>query len=106
MPLYEYECQDCGTRSEEIQRFSDPPLSTCRACGGRLRKLLSAPAFHLKGSGWYATDYGAKKADSSGAEPSAEGSSGDSSKKEKVSSGSAAAKGEPKGSATPAKAGT
>jgi putative FmdB family regulatory protein len=57
MPLYEYQCRDCKTRSEVIRRFSDPPLTTCEACGGTLDKLLSAPAFQLKGSGWYKTDY-------------------------------------------------
>ncbi len=57
MPLYEYQCQSCGDLSEVIQRMSDPPLSTCEACGGDLKKLLSAPAFQFKGTGWYVTDY-------------------------------------------------
>lgn len=65
MPLYEYQCQACGARTEELQRFSDPPLTTCKICGGALTKLVSAPAFHLKGSGWYATDYGGKKKEGS-----------------------------------------
>jgi|CXWL01.1.fsa_nt_gi putative FmdB family regulatory protein len=60
MPIYEYACQSCGARSEVLQKLSDPPLETCSECGGSLRKLVSAPAFHLKGSGWYATDYGGK----------------------------------------------
>ncbi|HKW00513.1 MAG TPA: zinc ribbon domain-containing protein [Vicinamibacterales bacterium] len=60
MPLYEYECQSCHRRLEKIQKFSDPPLEVCPHCGGRLEKLISSPAFHLKGSGWYATDYAKK----------------------------------------------
>ena len=60
MPLYEYECQSCHRRLEKIRKFSDPPLEVCPHCGGRLEKLISSPAFHLKGSGWYATDYARK----------------------------------------------
>ena len=58
MPLYEYKCQSCGKTFEVIQKFADEPLKTHPECGGIVEKLLSAPAFHLKGSGWYATDYG------------------------------------------------
>lgn len=57
MPLYEYECGACGHRFEVIQKFSDAPITECPACLGTLRKLQSAPAFQLKGTGWYATDY-------------------------------------------------
>jgi putative FmdB family regulatory protein len=57
MPLYEYKCRSCGKTFEVIQRFSDEPLTTHPECGGIVDKLLSAPAFHLKGTGWYATDY-------------------------------------------------
>lgn len=60
MPLYEYQCESCGRRTEALQRMSDPPLAVCPHCGGALKKLLSAPAFQLKGSGWYATDYAKK----------------------------------------------
>lgn len=60
MPIYEYECEACGHRSEELQRMDDPPLATCPACGGPYKKLLSAPAFQFKGSGWYVTDYARK----------------------------------------------
>jgi putative FmdB family regulatory protein len=61
MPLYEYECSACGHRFEIIQRFSDPPAETCVACGqGPVLKLLSAPAVHFKGTGWYVTDYAKK----------------------------------------------
>jgi putative FmdB family regulatory protein len=57
MPLYEYECDACGHRFEVIQKFSDAPIDKCPVCGGTVHKLQSAPAFHLKGTGWYATDY-------------------------------------------------
>ena len=57
MPLYEYECLTCGARFEEIQKFSDPPVKKHAGCGGKVRKLLSPPAFQFKGSGWYITDY-------------------------------------------------
>jgi putative FmdB family regulatory protein len=61
MPLYEYECESCGSRLEHIhQKFSDPRLEECPKCGGKLRKLISSPAFQFKGSGWYVTDYARK----------------------------------------------
>jgi putative FmdB family regulatory protein len=60
MPLYEYQCDACGHRFETIQKFSDLPIETCPKCGGAVKKLQSAPAFHLKGSGWYVTDYAKK----------------------------------------------
>ena len=59
MPIYEYHCAECGAHFELIRKFSDPPLEKCTKCGGKEpEKLVSASAFHLKGSGWYATDYG------------------------------------------------
>jgi putative FmdB family regulatory protein len=57
MPLYEYLCHSCGKRFEVIQKFSDEPLKTHEECGGDVERLISAPAFHFKGSGWYVTDY-------------------------------------------------
>ncbi len=57
MPLYEYQCAKCGKVFERIQKFSDPPVVVHEECGGVVERLISAPAFHLKGSGWYATDY-------------------------------------------------
>ncbi len=59
MPLYEYECPNDGT-FERMQKFSDPPLTTCPTCGGPVEKLLSAPAIQFKGTGWYITDYARK----------------------------------------------
>lgn len=58
MPIYEYQCQSCGHQMEAIQSFSDAPLTKCPACHHKkLKKLISAPSFHLKGTGWYATDF-------------------------------------------------
>jgi putative FmdB family regulatory protein len=57
MPLYEYKCDSCGKTFEVIQKFADEPLTAHPECGGKVERLLSAPAFHLKGTGWYATDY-------------------------------------------------
>lgn len=58
MPIYEYECNACGEQHEFIQKFSESPKRKCPACGkSRLRKLISAAAFHLKGGGWYVTDF-------------------------------------------------
>lgn len=61
MPIYEYSCDKCGDQFEHLQGFSDKPLRKCKKCGGRLKKLVSECSFHLKGSGWYVTDYGGKK---------------------------------------------
>lgn len=60
MPLYEYHCLKCGEQVEKIQKFSDPPLTICDKCGGKLERLLSSPAIQFKGSGWYVTDYARK----------------------------------------------
>jgi len=61
MPIYEYQCLSCGKKTEVLQRMDDAPLAACPTCGGEVKKLISAPSFQLKGSGWYATDYGGKK---------------------------------------------
>lgn len=66
MPIYEYECPNCGKHYEIIQKFSDEPLNRCPECGGHLHKLISRTSFVLKGTGWYVTDYaspGRKKAE-------------------------------------------
>ena len=72
MPLYEYQCKSCHSLTERIQKFSDQPLAICPHCGGELEQLVSAPAVHFKGAGWYVTDY-AKK---SGAAPAGGNNSG------------------------------
>ncbi len=58
MPIYEYECLSCGKEYEIMQKITDKPLSKCRECGGKLHKKISNTSFVLKGTGWYATDYG------------------------------------------------
>lgn len=58
MPIYEYECHVCGHRLEKLQKISDQPLTDCPACEqSSLKKLVSAVAFRLSGSGWYETDF-------------------------------------------------
>jgi len=64
MPIYEYQCDKCGKTIESFQRFSDSPLSDC-SCGGHLSKLISLNSFHLKGTGWYVTDYAKGKGNQS-----------------------------------------
>jgi putative FmdB family regulatory protein len=61
MPIYEYSCQKCGVRVEVMQKITDKPLKRCKSCGGKLEKEWSTSSFQLKGSGWYVTDYAAKK---------------------------------------------
>jgi len=60
MPIYEYQCRACGERTEILQRLDEAPLAHCPRCGGPMTKLISAPAFQFKGSGWYVTDYAGK----------------------------------------------
>ncbi|MFH1146686.1 MAG: FmdB family zinc ribbon protein [Pseudomonadota bacterium] len=60
MPVYEYQCQQCSRITESWQKISDAPLTECPHCSGGLKKLISCSSFHLKGSGWYVTDYAGK----------------------------------------------
>ena len=60
MPIYEYECMDCGEHFEIMQKFNDRPITSCPSCSGKIRKLVSNCSFQLKGSGWYVTDYAKK----------------------------------------------
>ncbi len=75
MPLYEYQCKKCHSLTERIQKFSDPPLTTCPHCGGELEQLISAPAVQFKGSGWYVTDYARNSSKGKGGNGSAASSS-------------------------------
>jgi putative FmdB family regulatory protein len=85
MPLYEYECEACGRRFENIQKYSDPPIEVCRHCGkGPVRKLLSSPAIQFKGTGFYITDY--KKSGGGGESSKSSTSSSESSSSESKSS--------------------
>jgi putative FmdB family regulatory protein len=61
MPIYEYRCNSCERIIEVMQKFSDKPLTRCPSCSGRITRLISNCSFHLKGTGWYVTDY--KKGD-------------------------------------------
>ena len=89
MPLYEYKCNNCGHRFEKIVKFSDEPLTVCPQCGKEtIEQLLSAPATHFKGGGWYVTDYARKN--------SAPSSSDNSDKKSDVSASSTDSKSESK----------
>lgn len=60
MPLYEYRCKKCGHHFEKIQSFSAPDEKECPECKGEVERLISAPAFQFKGSGWYVNDYASK----------------------------------------------
>jgi putative FmdB family regulatory protein len=85
MPTYEYECTGCGQHIEVFQRFSEDSLTTCRNCGGALRKVFHPAGIVFKGSGFYATDSRSKKPSTPGtkkegsstkADPSSGSSSG------------------------------
>lgn len=71
MPIYEYSCQKCQARVEVMQKITDKPLKRCQNCGGKLEKEWSTSSFQLKGSGWYVTDYAAKKSGAPDKEPAA-----------------------------------
>jgi len=61
MPIYEYECTKCGHQTEIWQKFFDAPITKCEMCSGKMKKLISQSTFHLKGTGWYVTDYASKR---------------------------------------------
>ncbi len=61
LPIYEYECQNCGNFVEALQGFNEEPLKTCDMCNeDTLKLLISLSSFHLKGNGWYKSDYAKK----------------------------------------------
>jgi len=95
MPIYEYSCAGCGCTTEAWQKLSDPPLSDCASCGGKMKKLISRNSFHLKGSGWYVTDYAGKSA--KGENPDKQADSGKEAGSDKTGDGAAS-----KGDAEPA----
>jgi len=89
MPLYEYECDACGTRFEVIRKFSDPPLEECTKCGkSSIRRLQSSPAIQFKGTGWYITDYSQKGKSGGDASSSSKNEKGEKSETKKPDSGS------------------
>jgi putative FmdB family regulatory protein len=103
MPLYEYECDDCGERFEMIRKFSDPPLEECRSCGkGPVTKLVSSPAIQFKGEGWYVTDYaGRGKPDANSVEKTSPKSDNKSTDKSAESKGADGKAGDKKDAAKP-----
>lgn len=110
MPFYEYECSDCKFYSEVMQKISDKPLKKCPSCGSNaFKRLISAPVFRLKGSGWYETDFKSDKENKRNlagedreAPADAKGESTPESKGESKGEAKADAKAEAKGGAKPA----
>ncbi|HET8917941.1 MAG TPA: zinc ribbon domain-containing protein [Candidatus Binatia bacterium] len=105
MPIYEYQCQKCGT-FEVTQRITEKPLGKCPTCKGKVKKLISNTSFQLKGTGWYVTDYarkdnnkGAGKGEN-GAKPSAESKSDSKSDSKGESKTESSSTGSPKSSST------
>lgn len=93
MPIYEYRCGECSQVFEALQRVRDEPLDTCRLCGGPAERIISSPAIHFVGSGWYVTDYARK------------GEKGKEEGKEKGEKAASGGKGKEEGSAGAAKNG-
>jgi putative FmdB family regulatory protein len=104
MPTYEYACTSCGQHVEIFQRLAEPPLETCVACGGHMRKVFFPAGIVFKGSGFYATDSRSKSTSSassdsgsgsSGADSSAGSGSGSGSKKTDTSKGGSSGQAKP-----------
>jgi putative FmdB family regulatory protein len=96
MPIYEYDCQKCGT-FETTQKITDKPLAKCPTCKGKVKKLISNTSFQLKGTGWYVTDY-ARKGKSNG-----EGNGSKSSSSESKSESKGESKSDAKSESSPSK---
>jgi|SRR5882672_6393711 putative FmdB family regulatory protein len=96
MPIYEYDCQKCGT-FETTQKITDKPLAKCPTCKGKVKKLISNTSFQLKGTGWYVTDY-ARKGKSNG-----EGNGSKPSSPESKSESKGESKSDTKSESTPSK---
>ncbi len=95
MPIYEYQCRKCKSHVEVFQKINDKPLTKCRKCGGRLEKVISAPAIQFKGSGWYVTDYarqGKERKDKGEGETTAEDKTTDKKSDQKTKEAPAATK--------------
>jgi putative FmdB family regulatory protein len=91
LPIYEYKCEGCGEVFEVIQKFADEPLAVHDKCGGHVHRLMSAPSFQFKGTGWYVTDYakgnasGPPKSESSKSEGKSDSGKSESSEKSESS---------------------
>ena len=81
MPIYEYQCQKCGT-FEVTQRITEKSLSKCPTCKNKVKKLISNTSFQLKGTGWYVTDYARKGQNGDAKDDKAAKSPADSNNKE------------------------
>lgn len=73
MPIYEYQCDDCGRISEVLKKGFEDTVETCESCGGQARRIMSNTSFVLKGTGWYVTDYCGKNASTGGGNGNGEG---------------------------------
>ena len=102
MPIYEYECGQCGSIVEAWQRVGSPPPDACGSCGGSLHKLISHSSFVLKGGGWYNDGYSGKKAGSSGGSKGVSETSDSSKTTTEKSSSSEGSKSPPSTSSAPA----
>ena len=104
MPIYEYKCSACGHQEDHLQKLSERPLTKCPACGKKkYAKQLTAAGFQLKGSGWYATDYGKGNAGTKPAESKAEAGDKAEQKSEKEKKDSGSTSTETKSTATESK---
>lgn len=99
MPLHEYLCGKCGKTSEILQAVGEKSATICPYCGGKLKKLISAPAIQFKGSGWYVTDYAKKGMASSPSEKADAGEKSSKSEETPKAADSAAASSKDSGGA-------
>jgi putative FmdB family regulatory protein len=102
MPLYDYKCQQCGQTFEVRQRISEEPLKVHEGCGGEVERLISAPALHFKGTGWYVTDYAKNGKSPSTSTPDGKSDSKGESKSEPAAASKTETKAETKSEASPA----
>jgi putative FmdB family regulatory protein len=95
VPIYEYKC-DNGHVFDVMQKMSEEPLTECVECGAPAHRVLTAPAVHFKGSGFYNTDYGKRKGGGSNGSSSEGSSSSDSSSSSSSSDSGSSSKSESK----------
>ena len=102
MPIYEYECDKCGHHVEALQKITDAPIIECDQCHSEMKKLISQSTFHLKGTGWYVTDYASKNKNSQVGEKE-KASAGNDTPKKKVEAKTATEKAPKKDASGPSK---
>ena len=103
MPIYEYQCQKCGT-FEVTQRITEKPLGRCLTCKGKVKKLISNTSFQLKGTGWYVTDYARKSNGASKDENSSKSTSDSKSESKKSDSSTSTSEKSPSSASSPTSA--